>query len=56
MAVRVFIIFLIFVYSFFVILVPFEILLHYLNNDNSCWLKEDGQWIIDNVFGEKFMV
>ena len=41
-------------HSFFVILVPFEIVLHYPNNDSSNCLREDIQWIIE-VLREKFM-
>ena len=48
--------FLKFLYVFFVILVPFEILSHYINVDISRGLREDGQWIIDKIFNEKLMV
>ena len=41
---------------FFVILGRFEILSHYLIIDNSPWLREDVEWIIDEVFREKLMV
>ena len=30
----------------FVLMVPFEILLHYPNIDISYWLKKDVQWIV----------
>ena len=48
---RVFIIFKIFGF-FLVILVPFEIVLHYPNIDSSHWLSEDVQWIVEK-FSEK---
>ena len=38
---------------FLVILVPFEIVLHYPNNDSAHWLSEDVQWIVEKVFREK---
>ena len=40
----------------FVISVNFEILSHYLNIDSSQTLRDEVQWIIDNVFREKLMV
>ena len=39
-----------------VLMVPFEILSCYPNNDSSHWLREDGQWILDKVFRETLMV
>ena len=44
------------VLDIFVLLVPFEILSHYLNNYRSHWLGEDVQWMIDQVFRNKRMV
>ena len=41
---------------FFVISVPFEILLHCPNIDSSLWLIEDVQLIVEKVFREKLMV
>ena len=39
----------------FVLLVTFEILSHYPNIDSSHWLRNDVQWITDEVFREKFL-
>ena len=44
-----------FLIFFFVILVPFEILLHYYNFECSHWLSEDINRIIDKVFRGKLM-
>ena len=38
------------------LLFTFEILSHYLNIDNSYWVKKDVLWITDKVFREKPMV
>ena len=38
------------------LLVPLEIILHYLDTDISQWLRENVQWIIVNVFRGKLMV
>ena len=39
----------------FVLLVAFELLSHYPNIDNSHWLRNDVQWIRDEVFRETFL-
>ena len=36
----------------FVLLVPFEILSHYLKIDSSHWLRKEVQWILDKAFRE----
>ena len=41
---------------FFVILFPFDILLHYPIINSSIWPKEDVQWITDKGFRETLMV
>ena len=50
---RIFIILLLLSGTFFVILVPFEILAHYPTIDISQWLMEVVQWFIVKNFGEK---
>ena len=40
---------------FFLLLVTFEILSHYPNIDCYLWLNDDGQWLIDKNFIDKFM-
>ena len=39
----------------FLLLVPLEMLSHYLDIAISHWLEEDFQWIMDKVFREKLM-
>ena len=41
---------------FLVILIPFEIFLHYPKIDSSHWLRKDGQWISKKVSGATIMV
>ena len=43
-------------FDIFLLLVPLEILSHYPDIDNSHWLKEDVQWVVDKVSREKFIV
>ena len=43
-------------YGYFRIIGYFEILSHYLEIDNSYWLKEVVLWITDKVFREKLLV
>ena len=40
---------------FFKILLPFDILSHYRNIDNSHWLREDVKRILEKVFREQHM-
>ena len=44
------------IFGHFVLLALFEISSCYLNIKGSHWLREDVEWIIAEIFGEKLMV